>query len=97
MCPVNLLCGASNIAALALIISHADFLGAHLVVSLNFSILVLLTFALLIPKNSPPLTLSSLVIEHYKDWTKTFSSKHLEAASHLWAVLVNGYQMSGCT
>ena len=53
---MNFLCGGSTIAALALIISHADFLGAHLVVSLNFAILVLLTFALVIPKHSLPLT-----------------------------------------
>lgn len=80
--------------ALALIISHCDFLGAHLVMSLNFAILVLLAFALVHSKHSPPLTLSSLVIEHYKGWTKTCSSKHLEAASHLQSVLVNGCYMS---
>lgn len=84
---VYLLYGGKTIPALALIISHCDFL-THLVMSLNFAILVLLTFALVSSKHFPPLILFSLVIKHYKSWTKicSCSRRYLEAASHLYFV-----------
>lgn len=69
MYPVNALCGKSTTGALAPRL-FLSFPRCSIVVNLNFTILVLSSFALVIPKHSAPFTLSLPIIEHYNGWAK---------------------------
>lgn len=101
MCPVNPLCRGSTTGIQTLKVISYSFPRCPMAVNLNFTILVLLTFALIISEHSPPLTLSSPIIENFDDWTKTCSSNWAHIEGGIWKLLsvcvwVSGYQMLNC-
>lgn len=101
MCPVNPLCRGNTTGTQAVKVISWSFPRCPMVVNLNFTTLVLLTFVLIISEHFPPLTLSSPIIENFDGWTKTCSSNWAHMEGGIWKllsifVLVSGYQMLNC-
>lgn len=105
MYPVNPLCGRITTAALDLIVIFYGFhrcpMAANHQNQEGCGSLVLLSFALVISKHAPSLTRSSVIIEHYKGWTKTPFSNSAHRVGSIWKLLpvisfVCGCQMLNC-